>query len=100
MSERVHELKTWPEPFGAMLDGSKRFELRKDDRGFAVGDVLLLREWDPAIYVVRGQPYYDACAYTGRKLRVRVTYILHGGRFGLPNGMCVMGVSTLEKPND
>jgi hypothetical protein len=38
-----HELKTWPGPFQAIVDGSKRFELHKDDRGFAVGDTLWLR---------------------------------------------------------
>lgn len=39
-----HKLKTDPEVFRATINGSKTYELRKDDRGFAVGDTLTLRE--------------------------------------------------------
>lgn len=60
-----HELKTWPDYFNALLDGRKRFEYRRDDRGFKVGDTLHLREWEPTFE-----------NYTGREMRVRVTYIL------------------------
>lgn len=59
-----HELKTWPEYLGPVVSGLKTFEYRIDDRGFAVGDTLLLREWDPS-----GEEY------TGRSVRVRITYI-------------------------
>src|SRR3954470_11426726 len=40
-----HELKCWPEFYKALVSGEKTFELRKNDRGFRVGDVLWLREW-------------------------------------------------------
>ena len=43
---RIHELKTWPQFFDSIVDGTKTFELRKDDRGFEVGDAVLLRECD------------------------------------------------------
>ena len=86
MPDRVHYLKTWPEPFEAMRAGRKTFELRKNDRGFAVGDMLDLQEWEPG-----------PMRYTGRSILVRVTYILHGGRFGLPEELCVMGVM-FEQP--
>lgn len=45
---RVHVLKTWPDYYKALADGTKRFELRNDDRDYCVGDYLCLREWDPA----------------------------------------------------
>ena len=74
MRPRVrHELKCWPEFFRHTVNGSKRFELRRDDRpeGFQVGDELLLREWNPEptqSCVVQG--------YTGREVLVRVDYIM------------------------
>jgi hypothetical protein len=60
-----HQLKCWPEFFAATISGEKTHDLRRaDDRDFRVGDTLLLEEFDPR-----------ARQYTGRKARVRVTYI-------------------------
>lgn len=78
----THELKTWREPFEAILSGAKNYEIRKDDRRFQVGDLLLLREYEP----IPG-------AYTGRELRVRVTYKTTGGAWGLPLELCVMAIT-------
>ena len=76
-----HELKTHPEPFEEMRAGRKRFEFRRRDRDFRVGDILHLREWDPATET-----------YTNREDLYRVTYIL-ADRFGLPPEFCIMSVS-------
>lgn len=65
MSDKQHELKTWPPYFQDVLEGRKTFELRKDDRGFREGDVLWLREWVP------GRP-----GFTGRSIRKVVTYVI------------------------
>ena len=43
-----HELKIWPEYFDPVEAGLKTFEIRKNDRGFAMGDRLLLREFSRA----------------------------------------------------
>ncbi len=83
----IHELKTWPGPFQAVLDGTKRHEIRVNDRGFAVGDVLWLREWHTA-----GGKYYDQDEYSGRELRAVVTYLTPGGEWGLPDRLCVMSI--------
>jgi hypothetical protein len=45
----VHELKSWPEFFEPVYTGRKNFDLRKNDRQFAVGDVIRLREWRPTL---------------------------------------------------
>lgn len=43
----IHELKTWPMYFKAIISGEKMFEYRKYDRGFAKDDVLHLKEYNP-----------------------------------------------------
>lgn len=76
------QLKTWPEFFEAVASGNKTFEVRRDDRYFRVGDVLVLREYEPTIK-----------RYTGREIRRTVTYKLRGGRFGIDPDFCVLGLS-------
>lgn len=85
---RIHDLKCWPEPFSAALSGDKRFEIRKNDRGYMVGDVLWLREWDPSL-----------SSYTGRAFRARVTYLCQG-TWGLPSDVCVMGIEREKSVED
>jgi len=81
----VHELKTWPTFYQAIVDGIKPFELRNDDRDFQVGDVLLLREFD-----------LNVQKYTGRKACRLVTYKLESASFcGIENGWCIMGLGIL-----
>ena len=46
----VHELKTLPDYFGPVVDGIKTFEIRKDDRGYQVGDLLFLKEYKEGSY--------------------------------------------------
>jgi hypothetical protein len=77
-----HRLKTWPEFFSAVREGVKTFEVRKDDRGFNVGDTLELAEWEPTTE-----------AFTGRVETRDVVYIVRGaaGAF-LPEGLCVLGL--------
>ena len=87
-------MKTWPEPFIAILDGRKRFEIRRNDRGFMVGDLLILQEWDPALAVEarsNHRAYPEKEAFTRRDITVVVTYVAPGGSWGLPADMCVMG---------
>ena len=83
---KTHQLKTWPDVFEDMWQGVKEFDYRKDDRGFKVGDVLHLREWDP-----------ETQEYTGRGLLSLVTYILCGGQFGIPPVYKIMGLKQTAK---
>jgi hypothetical protein len=81
-----HELKCWPEFFRFIENGQKTFEIRKDDRGFHVGDVLWLREWR-RLRIVNG---LDEGEYTGREVRRVVTYVLSG--WGLEQGYVCLAV--------
>lgn len=95
---RTHDLKTWPEPFQAILDGRKRYEIRVDDRGFAVGDELLLLEYRPAETRENGLGvcFYSKGGYTDRRVRARVTYMTPGGAWGLPRDLCVLSIEVLQ----
>lgn len=95
-----HVLKTWPNAFDAVKSGAKRFEWRRDDRGFEVGDVLVLRKWNPQLngvggYVIElrggGRGDLSCMSLEPVELRVRVTYILRG-QFGVPADYCVMSI--------
>jgi hypothetical protein len=82
---KTHELKTWPVFYEKIIDGSKSFEVRNNDRNFQVNDILFLREYDP-----------DAEDYTGRSCKVRVTYILGDNPFFQINNNVIMGIASLS----
>lgn len=59
----VHRLKTLPDFYKAVRSGEKMFEIRKNDRDFKVGDLLVLEEWS------------QETGYTGREEWRFVTYM-------------------------
>ena len=80
-----HRLKTNHDHFEAILGGIKSFEVRRDDRNFAVGDTLWLREW------VAPTSFEGSGHYTGRDLRAELVFKQPGGEgFGVGSGHCVM----------
>ena len=85
-------LKTWPEHWDAVADGRKPFEVRKADRPYRVGVVLLLQRWEPD----RGDFTYDEIGHP-KTLARRVTFLLLGGQFGIEPGYVVMGVTDVKR---
>lgn len=85
---KVHELKTWSVFYEKIIDGSKPFEVRNNDRKFQVGDILFLREYDP-----------DAEEYTGRSCQKKVTYILGDNPFFQMNNTVIMGITPIAQPS-
>ncbi len=81
-----HELKTWPDFFAEIKSARKQFDLRKNDRDFQIGDTLRLREYEPATEI-----------YTDRVITREVTYIVHGPKWGLEKGFCIMSLKTPPK---
>ena len=77
--------KILPWYFEAVRNGSKTFEIRKDEDGFEVGDHIILCEW-------------SGTAYTGFTLEAEITYILRDAeQYGLMPGFCILGIKVLER---
>lgn len=79
---KIHDLKILPAYFDDVAKGRKAFELRFDDRGYFEGDLLLLCEWENG-------------AYTGRRVVVKVTYILKGFD-GLKDGWVILSIKRVK----
>lgn len=75
-----HELKLSTNFFGRVQSGQKTFEIRKNDRDFQVGDVLVLREWDP-----EERQYIDYSA----PIRANIVYMTS---FAQQDGYVVLGI--------
>lgn len=87
MSERTHELKTLAPYWDAVRSGEKTFEVRRDDRGFQRGDIVVLHRMSEA------RPYYyDTDGYGKRSLRYRIGWILTGGQLGIEPGYVVFSL--------
>lgn len=59
------EKKVWPEYYKKIKSGDKTFELRLADWKCKVGDILVLKEWNP-----------KTKEYTGREIEKKVTYVI------------------------
>jgi hypothetical protein len=77
---QMHDLKIWPHFFSDVLNGTKTFELRRNDRNFECGDDLLLREWNP-----------ETREYTGREIIKHVAMIVTQSE-GLAEGWVILGL--------
>src|SRR5699024_3522158 len=71
LSVRTHELKTLPNYFEQVWNGTKNFEVRKNDRGFQKGDKVILKEYDDSRY--KSPPQFR---YTGRKIEAIIGFVL------------------------
>lgn len=86
----IHDLKTDPEVFDAVARGEKTFEIRKDDRGFQVGDTLLLRR---TRYTGEQMHFGDPLEYTGEQETRTVTHLLRGPLYGLVEGWVILSLN-------
>ena len=77
---QIHELKIQPKYYKMVKWGIKNFELRKDDRDYQVGDIVILQE-------------YENGEYTGKEIKyLTIRYILRDcPEYGLKEGYCILG---------
>lgn len=86
-----HVLKTDPAVFQDVLDGKKTFEIRFNDRGYQVGDLIVLKETKFTGQQMReGSPLI----YTGREMQKQISYILSG--YGLQDGWVILGIQDIK----
>lgn len=77
--QKVHSIRLAKTYFNDVASGKKSFELRKNDRGYKVGDMLEMLEFADG-------------RNTGRIIQAEVAYMLEGYT-GLEEGYCILGIS-------
>ena len=75
---KVHEIKIAASYYDDVTSGRKRFELRKNDRGYKVGDSLKMLEFADG-------------RHTGRIIDADIIYMLEEYA-GLEEGYCILGI--------
>ena len=80
----THRVQVKTVSFQAINRGEKTYLIRDDDQDFAVGDTLILREWDS-----------DKQEYTGWQLQRVVTYKTSVGD-APPDKMCVLALGRVQ----
>jgi hypothetical protein len=84
---KVHELKCWPTEFEAVKYGRKDFEIRRDDRGFSEGDIVILREYRVTEETSEEHGRSWPAGYSGRDLGpFKIGYVERSAC--LPAGWC------------
>ena len=86
---KTHELKSWPGFYREVEKGNKTLEVRRNDRNYQPGDLVIFKEFVPPWALPEvGAPLGH---YTGRELPVvRIKYVLRDAECpdGLKPGFC------------
>lgn len=76
---KYHNIKVLEEYFNLISTNVKRFELRKNDRDYQVGDIVDLLAWDGTQYI-------------GKGITIKIKYVLKDcPEYGLMDGYCIFG---------
>lgn len=87
---KTHDLKTDPAMFEDLVAGRKTFEIRRNDRGFQVGDRLNLHKTvHTGVQMQNGEPL----VFTGETITRTITHVLTGGNYGVILGWVVLSLS-------
>ena len=82
---KVHGLRCEARYFDDVVSGEKRFEIRKKDRKFEVGDTVILKR-------IFGEQQID----TGDRIQATISYILDDERY-CKDGYVILGLSKIKK---
>lgn len=86
----IHEIKLNREFCEDVYNGTKQFEIRKNDRQYEVGDIIKFIPWEPRSEISFKHPIKQN-AYI-------IKYILHGG-YGLKDGYIAMQIKRIGRDN-
>lgn len=81
--KKVHDVKLGTTFFDDVKTGRKTFELRKNDRGYKEGDIIVMHE------------YKDGTT-TGRTIEKKIVYMLEDFT-GIEDGYCILGLGEVEE---
>ena len=88
-----HELKADSTGFWAVWDGLRPYQIRKDDRGYAEGDELYIRETKyTGEEMTQGKPL----EFTRAFILAKVKHILRGPVYGIQEGWAVLTIHIEE----
>lgn len=94
----IHNLKSLPEYFRAVLEGTKTFEIRKNDRNFKEGDFVILQEWcerpETAYYLRNFREDEPKFEYSGGIVVAQITYVTN---FEQKPDYVVFGIKVLRR---
>lgn len=90
-NHKEHVLKTDHIVFQDVLDGNKTFEIRFNDRGYQVGDLVILKETE---FTGKQMKFGQPLVYTGREIQERISYVLSG--YGLHEGWVILGIQDIK----
>lgn len=79
----IHDIKIHEQYFDDVASAKKKSELRKNDRGYKEGDMLILREWNPLIE-----------QYTERVVSAIITHIYQGPN--LPQEYAILSIRVMK----
>ena len=89
---QLHELKIKEVYLEEVYFGRKTFELRKDDRGYEVGDLIKFKVIDKEEHSEKG---FDE--YVDSEALYIITYILRNvPEYGLDKDYCILGIKRIH----
>ena len=80
---KTHELKILPQYYAAVADGTKTFEIRKNDRDYQAGDIVTLKEYNEGTK-----------EYTGNELSFKIGFVTD---YGQVNDYVVFSIQPLKQ---
>ena len=91
----IHDLKIREEFANHVVDGSKTFEIRENDRGFQPGDLVRFKVVDPDTFIFTSgdNPHIS---HEIENYLYKITYVISG--WGLKDGYVVFGITREDPP--